>query len=41
MHSSVVRVGLVERVVKVFPHEQVTLASMYSGWISVFMVCSL
>src|SRR5687768_13902651 len=29
---------LVERVLKLLPHVQVTVASRYSGWISVFMM---
>jgi hypothetical protein len=28
----------VERVLNVLPHVQVTVASTYSGWISVFMM---
>jgi hypothetical protein len=39
LHSSTRRVCLVEPVVKLLPHEQVTVASgKYFGWIFSFMI---
>ncbi len=36
-HTSTRSWGLVERVWKVLPHEHVTVASTYSGWMPCFM----
>jgi hypothetical protein len=37
LHSSTLSTGFVEAVVNVFPHEQITCASIYLGWISFFI----